>query len=147
MEYKLLEVILLATVYSTGISIPSSGSNTLNRPVPSAPGGITLAAFGLSIPQAQAKVILNGTIGITAAILNPTVLITVFRGSQVVFTAREETQLALGETQTISFTAAELNVPAGYFGYSMVISVENPLLNGATVTGPVTFTGVAYSAV
>jgi hypothetical protein len=147
MEYKLLELILLATVYSTGISIPSSGSNTLNRSVPSAPGGVTLAAFGLSIPQEQAKVILNGTIGITAAILNPTVLITVFRGSQVIFTAREETQLALGETQIISFTAAELNVPAGYFGYSMVISVENPLLNGATVTGPVTFTGVAYSAV
>ncbi|USK46567.1 hypothetical protein [Cytobacillus oceanisediminis] len=140
----------MATVYSTGISIPSNGSGSLNRPVPSTPGGITLAAFGLPIPQPQAKVILNGTIGITASILNPTLIIQVFRGDQVIFSAREETQLAIGQSQTISFTAAELNVPvSSNQAYSMVIRVENPIiiLNGATVTGPVTFTGVAYSAV
>lgn len=141
-------MITLTIVYSTGASVPTALSGGISRPIPSSPFPITLANFGLYVPQAGAKVFLNGTVGITAGIINPTILIQVYRESQMIFSSREQTQLAIGESQTISFTAAEMNAPIGYYGYSLVISVENLLINiGATVTGPVTFTGVAYSAV
>lgn len=138
----------MTIVYSTGVSVPTGLSGGMSRPIPASPATITLANFGLYVPQASAKVFLNGTIGITAGIINPTILIQVFRESQMIFSSREQTQLAIGESQTLSFTAAEMNAPIGYYGYSLFISVENSLITiGATVTGPVTFTGVAYSAV
>lgn len=138
----------MVQVYSVGASVPTAVNGGLSRPVAATPASTTVASFGLYIPKSDAKVVLTGTLGVTAGIVNPTLRIQIFRGSSLVYSSQEQTVLPVGATQSISFTAVDVNPPPGYYGYTLTISVDNPLLvlNATTLTGPVNFSGIAISS-
>ncbi|MFC5772962.1 hypothetical protein [Ectobacillus antri] len=134
----------MASVFSIGTSTPATGSNSINRTLSTTP--ILLAEFGIGIPNGSNRVILNATIGISALLLNPTIIITVARDQQVIFTSREELQISVGENRTVSVQAIDVNVPAtGNQRYVLTAQLAPGLLNGSSVTGPVTFSAVSYS--
>ncbi|MBY6037692.1 hypothetical protein KUV80_13560 [Fictibacillus nanhaiensis] len=134
-------------IISFGASVPTNGSQSLNRVIPNTPKAIRVAEFGLSVPRPQAKVHLHATIGVTSLVVNPTILFQVFRNSQVIFSMRHQTTVAVGESESVSFHAVDLNPPTGYHAYYFTAKVENPTLgtNQASEVGPVTFTGLNYT--
>lgn len=138
-------MIIIPTYLGSGSSNPSGSSDSLNINVPSTP--IKLAAFGLGIPVADNRVILNATVGIRASLGNPTVLFKVYRDTAVIFSVRAELQIALAQFNTVTFQAIDLNVPVGSnYAYSITAELVNSnLLNNATIVGPITFSGVATS--
>lgn len=54
----------MSNIVSIGTSVPGSSSGSLSRPVSTTP--ITLAEFGLAIPQGPNRVLLTATVGITS---------------------------------------------------------------------------------
>ena len=135
---------MMANTFSIGTSVPAQGSGSLNRTITGSP--LKLAEFGLAIPGGANRVLLNATVGVESSLLAPVLLFTIFRGSQVIFTSREEVLLSLGQEQTITVHAIDMNVPAtSNQAYSITVQLENSLLTGARVTGPVEFSGVSYN--
>ncbi|MGG1551496.1 exosporium protein C [Paenibacillus ferrarius] len=134
----------MTQVFSIGTSVPGTTSGSLSRTVTTSP--ITLAQFGLAIPQGANRVILNATVGVTSTLLAPVLLFNVLRGNAVIFSCREEVLLSAGQELTVSFQAIDTNVPAtSNQGYTLTVQLETGLLVGATVTGPITFSGVSYT--
>ncbi|WLD92589.1 hypothetical protein [Alkalihalobacillus sp. AL-G] len=127
------------------VSVPASANNSLNRVVPASPANIKLAEFGLSIPDPTNLVELTATVGWTATLGNPVLLFKIFRGSQIIFSTIDETDINVANVKTQSFNAVDSNVPAGQRVYSLTVEQisDEPLINTASVTGPVTFTGLA----
>ena len=124
-------------------SVPSNFSQSLDRPVPAAPSNITLAAFGLAVLDPGTDVLLIGTVEFTAFLGNPEILIRVFRDTGIIGTVRFET-LALNEIRDISFQIVDRNAPIGYHSYRITAELTNNLLlNQASATGPITFSGTA----
>ncbi|WP_336864630.1 hypothetical protein [Peribacillus frigoritolerans] len=118
-------------------------SGSLDREVTTAP--ISLALFGLVIPEGDNRVIINATVGVTSALLAPVLIFNIFRGNQVIFSSREEVLLSAGQEQTVSLHAIDTNVPATINeAYLLTVQLENEL-SAANVTGPVTFSGISYS--
>ncbi|MZQ85998.1 hypothetical protein GQF01_28245 [Paenibacillus sp. 5J-6] len=134
----------MSNIVSIGTSVPGSSSGSLSRVVSTTP--ITLAEFGLAIPQGPNRVLLTATVGITSTLLAPVLLFNVLRGNAVIFSARQEVLLSTGQELTISFQAIDTNVPAtSNQGYSFTVQLQPGLLTGATVTGPVTLSGISYT--
>lgn len=134
----------MTNIVSIGTSVPGSSSGTLTRTVTTTP--ITLAQFGLAIPQGANRVILNATVGVTSSLLAPVLLFNVLRGNAVIFSCRQEALINGGQEIAISFQAIDSNVPAtSNQGYTLTVQLEAGLLVGATVTGPVTFSGISYT--
>ncbi|MFE0565562.1 exosporium protein C [Priestia megaterium] len=131
---------------NSGSSVPTNGSGTVAIPVPSSPNTLKLAEFGFNLSNNQNRVILNATVGITAQIGNPMILFKVFRDTGIILTVREELQIGFSENKTISFQAIDLNVPTGNRAYFVTAELENSsILNSATIVGPITFSGVAFT--
>ena len=64
----------------------------------------------------------------------------------MIYTSREAVLLSVGQEQTVTVHAIDLNVPVtSNQGYSLTVELENSLLTGAVVTGPVEFSGVSYT--
>ncbi|MDQ0878116.1 hypothetical protein QFZ77_006775 [Paenibacillus sp. V4I3] len=128
-------------IMDIGSSIPSSGSETLNREITT--GGITLALFGLAT-TASNRVILNATVSFASLLGAPEILFTMMRDTAVIFTARGGT-LAVNENRTTTLHMIDTNVPTGYHAYRLLAQeVSGSPLNQAQVTGPVTYSGVSY---
>jgi hypothetical protein len=135
---------MMANFFDIGTSVPTPTSNSINRPITTE--GIILAIFGISIPAVPNRVLINASVGVTANALNPSIILTVLRGNQVIFSSREQLQLSVLEQQTINLHAIDTNVPpSSNQGYTLRVTLENALLNAASVTGPVTFSGVSYT--
>ncbi|MGG1518499.1 hypothetical protein ABE504_23980 [Paenibacillus oryzisoli] len=134
----------MTAIFSIGTSVPGATSGSLARTVTTTP--ITLAQFGLAIPQGTNRVILNATVGVTSTVLAPVLLFNILRGNAVIFSCREEALLSTGQELTLSFQAIDTNVLAtSNQGYTLNVQLETGLLVGATVTGPVTFSGISYT--
>ncbi|SDM60217.1 hypothetical protein SAMN04488137_0971 [Fictibacillus solisalsi] len=133
----------MPTYLGSGSSVPTDSSGSLNINVPSTP--IKLAAFGLSIPAPDNRVILNATVGISASLGNPTVLFKIYRDTGIIFSTVTELQLSVAQNATVTFQAIDLNVPVGSnYAYSITAELVNSnLLNNALITGPITFSGIA----
>ncbi|MGC4375445.1 hypothetical protein WD019_00700 [Fictibacillus sp. Mic-4] len=133
----------MATVLDTGSSQPNNGSASTNIPVTASP--VKVAEFGLSPYVSTNKIMLSFTAGVTTTLALPTLLFKIVRDTTVIFTTRSRVEVALGQPQTISFQAVDLNVPVGNHAYFVTVELENPLLNSASIIGPISFNGVAYS--
>lgn len=133
----------MANIFSIGTSVPGATSGSLSRTVTTTP--ITLSQFGLTIPQGANRVILEATVGITSSSTAPVLLFNVLRGNAVIFSSRQEVLTSTGQELTITFQAIDANVPAtSNQGYTLTVQLEAGLV-GATVTGPVTFSGISYT--
>ncbi len=134
---------MVRVISDFGRSVPSSGSNTLSRPIPASPARINLAEFGISISQNLTNVVLVATVGWQATAGTPALLFTIFRNQGIVFTTRINS-VAVNESNTATFEAVDINPTPGFYGYSVQVEVPGgTLLNAASVIGPVTFTGTA----
>ncbi|MFB5191992.1 hypothetical protein [Alicyclobacillus fastidiosus] len=131
------------TVYDAGTSTPGTTNGSLSRAIPGTPSNIVLAAFGVATGAAPNKVLLSATVGISATLLTPDVLFSIIRDTGVIFTTLAEASVSATQDETVSFSAVDSNVPAGYHSYQLVATVTNPSLNSANVVGPVTFTGIS----
>lgn len=127
-------------------SIPTSASGGVVRPVPASPATITLASFGLAVTQPSTDVALTATVGWRNNLGTPVLLFRIFRGTGVIYSARVST-VAILEQQTTTLHMVDLNVPVGYYGYSITVEAESgaPLLNNATVVGPIVMSGTAIT--
>ncbi|NRD79582.1 hypothetical protein HPT25_19665 [Bacillus sp. BRMEA1] len=126
------------------VSTPTTSTGSINRPVPASPTIITLAAFGLAVVSSSTNVVeLEAVVGVQSTLGVPNLLFEIIRDTAVIFSIESST-LAAGENDSISFTAADRNVPIGYHSYQLVVTNLNPtpLLNQGTVVGPITFSGM-----
>lgn len=138
--------ISLAQVIAFAASAPSSTSGSLNRSIPLNPNSITLSQFGFYLSENADQIFLDGTIGVQAAIINPTVTFRIFdENNRLVFSTTEQFQLSIGQVQTVSFRAIDSARPAGFRVYTLTASSTDllPILTGATVTGPLNFSALA----
>lgn len=127
------------------VSTPTTSTGGVNRPVPTAPATITLAAFGLAVNSSPTnQVELKATVGVQSTVGLPNLLFQIIRDTGVIFSIESAT-LGVLENDEISFTAADLNVPIGYHSYRLTVTNLDPLplLNQGTVTGPITFSGMS----
>ncbi|MBB6635666.1 hypothetical protein [Cohnella thailandensis] len=125
-------------------SIPTSASGGVVRPVPASPAAITLASFGLAVIQPNTDVALTATVGWRNVLGTPVLLFRIFRGTGVIYSARVST-VAVLEQGTTTFHMVDVNVPQGYYGYSITVEAESslPLLNNAEIVGPIVMSGTA----
>ncbi|OUM84217.1 MAG: hypothetical protein BAA01_16875 [Bacillus thermozeamaize] len=128
-------------VNAFGRSFPTNFDDGINRPIPQSPDQIKLAEFGFTT-TATTDVMVVATIGWESVLATPEVLFTVMRDNVGIGTARVST-LALNEQVVTTFQLLDIDLPAGFHFYSLFAEVTNGVLNGATVTGPVSFTGTA----
>ena len=138
--------ISLAQVIAFAASAPSTISGSLNRTIPLNPNSITLSQFGFYLTENADQVFLDGTIGVQAAIINPTITLRIFdENDRLVYSSTEQFQLSIGQTQTINFHAIDSGRPAGFRVYTLTASSTDllPILTSATVTGPLTFSAMA----
>ncbi|TCP23791.1 hypothetical protein EV207_12814 [Scopulibacillus darangshiensis] len=133
----------MATVIDFNASVPANGSNTIFIPINAQP--LKIAGFGLGITTPSNTVIIDTTVGVVNTLGNPVLLFKVLRNTQVILTVREEVQLAVGESKTVSFQSVDVDVPTGSQGYTVTVEIENGLVNSAAVSGPITHSGVALT--
>ncbi|WP_310832719.1 hypothetical protein [Paenibacillus pedocola] len=120
----------------------SSFSQSISIPILGAPSSNTLTQFGLATAQGG-NVLLNATVGVQTTLGNPDLLFTITRGSTSVFTTLASA-LDTGLYDPISFSYVDSNVPAGYFAYTLTVSIVNSaMLNSANLVGPVDFSGLS----
>lgn len=134
----------LKIIQDFNISVPTNFSNSLNRPIPSSPSSITLAAFGLAVNEPNSDVLLISTVGVQSFLGTPEISLNVFRNSQIISTVRVST-LAVNEVRNITFQVLDDNPPTGYHSYRLTAEVINPLLNQAAAIGPISFSGTSFS--
>ncbi|MFD2880141.1 hypothetical protein ACFTAO_36005 [Paenibacillus rhizoplanae] len=104
-----------------------------------------LAEFGIAT-VANGDVLLNATIGFQTTLGIPNVVFfTLYRDNQPIFFNAGASGLAILAIQPVTISYLDLNVPAGYHAYSLGVANNstNILLNTASITGPVTFSGVS----
>ena len=138
----------MAQVIGFAASVPSSTSGSLSRTIPLNPNSIVLSQFGFYINQNADQIFLNATVGVQAAIVNPTITFRIFdENNRLVFSTTEQMQLSVGQAQTISFQAIDTARPLGFRVYTLTASSTDllPILTGATVIGPLTFSALALS--
>lgn len=133
----------MAQVIDVGQSTASTGTQTLSIPILSPAQNLILAEFGLAT-VANGDVLLNATVGFQTTLGVPNVVFTIYRDGQPIFNAGAS-GLSVLAIQPISISFLDLNVPEGYHAYSLgaANNSTNILLNTASVTGPVTFSGVS----
>ncbi|MBD0381602.1 hypothetical protein [Paenibacillus sedimenti] len=123
-------------------SIPSTSSGSINRSIPVAPANIVLADFGLTV-IAGTSVFLDVTVGYRVTLGLPDVTFRIIRDTVPIFSITSTT-LSLLEEKNVSFNTVDINPPAGSHDYRITAEVSN-LLTGATVIGPVAFSGIAIA--
>ncbi|PFB01111.1 hypothetical protein CN383_12195 [Priestia megaterium] len=121
-------------------SVPSNFSESLSRTIPASPSSITLASFGLAVNTVDSTVLLIGTVGIESFLGLPDVSLKVFRNTALIGTIRVNT-LAVNEVRNTTCQIVDSNPPVGYHAYTLTAEIVNPLLNQATVTGPISLSG------
>ncbi|MFK3959517.1 hypothetical protein [Guptibacillus hwajinpoensis] len=133
-------------IFDYNKSVPTAFSNSIVRNIPRSPSRVTLASFGLYVPNQVSEVEFNATIGVRATSLDPTILITIYRNSMIIFSTRVSIDAGVADYQTISFTAVDNNPPGGYYDYSLRAELDQSLilLDSANAVGPVTFTGISF---
>lgn len=120
----------------------TSFSQSVAIPVLGAPSSNILTEFGLTTAQGG-SVLLNASVGIQSTLGNPDLLFTILRGGTAVFSIRDTVQAA-GQFDPVSFSYVDANVPAGYFAYTLMVSIVNsPVLNAANLVGPTNFSGLS----
>ncbi|WP_238653448.1 hypothetical protein [Paenibacillus piscarius] len=102
-----------------------------------------MAEFGIAT-VADGDVLLNATTGFQTTLGVPNVVFTIYRDNQPIVNAGAS-GLSVLAIQPVTISYLDLNVPAGYHAYSLgaANNSTNILLNTASVTGPVTFSGVS----
>ncbi|MBW4081798.1 hypothetical protein [Paenibacillus sp. S150] len=133
----------MAQIIDVGRSTASTGSQTLSIPILSPAQNLMLAEFGLATVL-NGDVLLNATIGFQTTVGIPSVVFTIYRDGQPIFNVGSS-GLAVLAIQPITISFLDLNVPVGYHAYTLGVANNslNILLNAASVTGPVTFSGVS----
>lgn len=133
----------MALVIDVGRSTASTGTQTLSIPILAPGQNQILAEFGIAT-VADGDVLLNATIGFQTTLGVPNVVFTIYRDNQPIFNAGAS-GLSVLAIQPVTISYLDLNVPAGYHAYSLGVANNstNVLLNTASVTGPVTFSGVS----
>ncbi|WP_340025273.1 hypothetical protein MHI24_08860 [Paenibacillus sp. FSL K6-1096] len=133
----------MALVIDVGRSTASTGTQTLSIPILAPGQNLLLAEFGIAAVT-NGAVLLNATIGFQTTLGVPNVVFTLYRDGQPIFNAGAS-GLSVLAIQPISISYLDLNVPQGYHAYSLgaANNSTNILLNTASVTGPVTFSGVS----
>ncbi|MEK5029238.1 hypothetical protein [Paenibacillus sp. FSL M7-1046] len=120
----------------------SSFSQSISVPILGAPSSNTLTQFGLATAQGG-SVLLNASVGVQTTLGSPDLLFTILRGAAAIFSIRASA-LNAGQFDPISFSYVDSNVPAGYFAYTLTVSiVNNAALNSANLVGPVDFSGLS----
>ncbi|MED4155943.1 hypothetical protein [Priestia aryabhattai] len=125
-------------------SVPSNFSESLSRAIPASPSSITLASFGLAVNTTNSTVLLIGTVGIESFLGLPDVSLKIFRNTALIGTIQVST-LAINEVRNNTFQIVDSNPPVGYHAYTLTAEVVNPLLNQATATGPISFSGTSLA--
>ncbi|AIQ29290.1 hypothetical protein P40081_14830 [Paenibacillus sp. FSL P4-0081] len=133
----------MATIIDTGASTATTGSQTVSIPILSPAGNLILAEFGLATVT-SGVVLLSASIGFQTTLGVPNVVFTLYRDGQPIFNMGSS-GLALLAIQPITIAYMDRSVPAGYHAYSLGVANNslNVLLNAASVTGPVTFSGTS----
>ncbi|MEK3879401.1 hypothetical protein NSS64_04180 [Paenibacillus sp. FSL H8-0122] len=133
----------MAQIIDVGRSTASTGTQTLSIPILTPAQNLILAEFGLAT-VANGDVLLGATIGFQTTLGIPNVVFTIYRDNQPIFNVGAS-GLSILAIQPITISYLDLNVPAGYHAYSLGVANNstNVLLNTASVTGPVTFSGVS----
>lgn len=133
-------------IFDYNKSVPTSSSNSIVRAIPRSPSRITLASFGLYVPDQVSEVEFNATVGVRATSLDPTILVTIYRNSMIIFSTRITVDTGVADYQTLSFTAVDNNPPGAYYEYSLRAELDQSLilLDNANVVGPITFTGISF---
>ncbi|MEK4850468.1 hypothetical protein NST04_11550 [Paenibacillus sp. FSL H7-0756] len=133
----------MAQVIDVGRSTASTGTQTLSIPILSPGQNQILAEFGIAT-VINGDVLLNATIGFQTTLGIPNVVFTLYRDGQPIFNVGAS-GLALLAIQPVTISYLDLNVPGGYHAYSLgaANNSTNILLNTASITGPVTFSGVS----
>ncbi|AIQ58127.1 hypothetical protein [Paenibacillus borealis] len=133
----------MATIIDTGASTATTGSQTLSIPILSPAGNLILAEFGLATVT-SGVVLLSASIGFQTTLGVPSVVFTLYRDGQPIFNMGSS-GLAILAIQPITIAYMDRTVPAGYHAYSLGVANNslNILLNAASVTGPVTFSGTS----
>jgi hypothetical protein len=126
-------------------SIPSTATGSINRPIPASPGSIVLADFGLTF-GANTSVFLDVTVGYAATLGTPDITFRIIRDSQPIFTITSS-NVAVLEQGNISFNTVDINPVAGSHDYRLIAEVTSGLFSGATVVGPVAFSGIAIATI
>ncbi|WNS45829.1 hypothetical protein [Paenibacillus sp. MMS20-IR301] len=133
----------MAIIIDTGASTATTGSQTVSIPILSPAGNLLLAQFGLATVT-SGVVLLSASVGFQTTLGVPSVVFTMYRDGQPIFNMGSS-GLALLAIQPITISFMDRNVPAGYHAYSLGVANNslNILLNTASVTGPVTFSGTS----
>ncbi|AIQ48681.1 hypothetical protein R70723_24310 [Paenibacillus sp. FSL R7-0273] len=133
----------MATIIDVGSSTASTGSQTISIPILAPGANQILAEFGLSTVTGG-SVLLNASIGFQTTLGVPSVVFTLYRDGQPIYNVGSS-GLALLAIQPIALSFLDRSVPPGYHAYSLGIANNslNILLNAASVTGPVTYSGVS----
>ncbi|MEK3700659.1 hypothetical protein NYE33_27080 [Paenibacillus sp. FSL R10-2199] len=120
----------------------TSFSQTIAIPVLAAPSSNTLTQFGLAAAQGG-NVLLNASIGVQTVLGSPDLLFTILRAGVPVFTLRT-TALSTGQYDLISLSYVDASLPAGYFAYTLTVSLVNSSVqNAVNLIGPVDFSGLS----
>ncbi|GIP23542.1 hypothetical protein [Paenibacillus sp. J22TS3] len=133
----------MAVIIDRGSSVASTGTETLSIPILSPSDPVGLANFGLYTINGGSA-LLNATVGFQTTLGVPNVVFTIYRDGQPIFNVGASGLSALAITPVnISYLD---NAPQGYHSYLLVVTNNstNVLLNTASVTGPVSFSGVSF---
>ncbi|WP_151736285.1 hypothetical protein [Paenibacillus tengchongensis] len=133
----------MATIIDSGSSTATTGTQTVSIPILAPGSNQILAEFGIAT-VAGGFVQLSANIGFQTTLGAPSVIFTIYRDGQPVYNVGSS-GLAVLAIQPISMSYQDRSVPAGYHAYSLGIANNslNILLNTASVTGPVTFSGIS----
>lgn len=133
----------MATIIDLGSSTATTGSQTISIPILAPGGNLILAEFGLST-VASGSVLLNASIGFQTTLGIPSVVFTLYRDGQPIYNVGAS-GLSVLAIQPVAISYLDSGVPAGYHAYSLGVANNslNILLNAASVTGPVTYSGLS----
>lgn len=133
----------MAQIIDVGSSTATTGSQTVSIPILAPAQNLILAEFGLAT-VASGSVQLDATIGFQTTLGVPSVIFTLYRDGQPIFNVGAS-GLSISAIQPITISYLDRSVPEGYHAYSLGVANNslNILLNTASVTGPVTYSGVS----
>ncbi|MNR97867.1 hypothetical protein D3C72_290560 [compost metagenome] len=135
----------MVQVIDFGKSIAASLSQSLDVPVLGAPQQNVLSEYGLFVPEGG-QALINATVGLQTTLGAPDLLFTILRSGSQIFTIRNS-DLTVNSFNDVSFSFVDTNVPEGYYGYTLVVSITNPIqLNLANIIGPIIFSGLSLTA-
>jgi hypothetical protein len=120
----------------------TSFSQSIAIPVLASPSSSTLTQFGMATALGG-SVLLNASVGVQTVFGTPDLLFTILRGAAPVFTLRT-TVPGAGLFDLISLSYVDTGFAAGYFAYTLTVSLVNSSAsNAANLIGPVDFSGLS----